>query len=277
MSQIESTDGCILHYETDLCESPKGVVLLVHGFGDHCGRYKRVAHHFNQWGLITYRFDYRGHGRSEGRRGHVTDFQEYLNDVSVMRSVVESEYADLPKFLLSHSHGGLIALHSLGQEADHWSKGWHAVLSSPFLGIQVHVPLWKSLMGKGVSRFMPTFQMKTELSGELVSQNPEIIEEYNTDPLIGSVASARWFTEMLKAHKASDHMAELIRVPILFQLAGTDHVVSIDASHRVFDHIGSADQEKKIYESLFHEIWFDPEPNQPLQDLKQWIDNKLDA
>ena len=268
MPQIKSYDDLLLHYEIDHIETPKAIAVIVHGFGDHCGRYLEFAQTLNTWGLTCYRFDYRGHGRAEGKRGHVMNFQDYLNDLAAIRTLVVEEYPELPRFLLAHSNGGLIALHSLAESSKEWTA---AVLSSPFFGIQVKVPLWKRLLGKGLSKLLPTFQMPIDLDGRTVSHDPKVIEQYDTDPLIGRVASTRWFTEVLAAHTRSIQLAQKITLPILIQAAGSDQIVSLDATREVFKSIKSPDPTLTVYDDLYHEIWFELNKEPVLNELNRFL------
>ena len=272
MPSLSSFDGLSLYYEVDEAPEPKAVALIVHGFGDHCGRYPRLTEQLTSWGITCYRFDYRGHGRSEGKRGHILSFKDYLQDVETMRTRVVDDHPDLPKALLGHSNGGLISLHSASEAPEVWSC---VVLSSPFFGIQLKVPLWKRALGRGLSAMMPSFQMPTELHGEYVSHDPEVVEAYNTDPLMGRVASARWFTETIKIHETSAEAASTLKLPILFQVSGDDHLVSLDSTLKVFESVGSVDQKLTVYDTLFHELWFELDREAVMSELQVYLTRTL--
>lgn len=268
MSILKSFDQTTIHYEIDEAEDTKAIAVIVHGFGDHCGRYTQFAQLLNTWSITCYRFDYRGHGRSEGKRGHCMQFSDYLQDVNCVIQQVQHDYPHHKKFLLAHSHGGLVALHSLAQNQSFWQA---AVLSSPFFGIELEVPMWKRFAGNALSKIMPTFQMPTDVDPSWVSHDEAVVQGYAEDPLIGRVATARWFTEAIQAHQQAPQAASQVHIPLLLQAAGTDYLVSLDATRKVFDSLASADQQMIVYDDLLHEIWFEKDKQQVLQDLQSFL------
>src|SRR5215468_1671633 len=112
-------------------EAPRGVVLINHGYAEHCGRYHEVAHVIVQAGWAAFSYDVRGHGQSPGERGYIDRFSTYLDDLAAMQAAARALAADAPLVLLGHSHGGLIALRALADERP--PRFAAAILSSPFL------------------------------------------------------------------------------------------------------------------------------------------------
>jgi lysophospholipase len=274
MPQLTSHDGLALHYEVVVAPNPAAVAVVVHGFGEHSGRYERLCAELCEWGITSYRFDYRGHGRAEGRRGHALRFDDFVGDLDAISALAAEDSPTLPHLLLAHSHGGLIALHALARPATASPCRWAAVaLSSPFFGIALPVPAWKRLLGKGVSRLLPTLQIPTEISPSLVSHDPEVVAGYKSDPLMSYVASARWFTEVLAAHARSPALARAVEVPLLVQAAGDDQIVSLDATRAVFAQIASAQKRLMVYDALYHEIWFERARDREvvLRDLRAFL------
>jgi len=272
MPQLSSADGLTLYYEVNQVRSPCAVAVIVHGFGDHCGRYESFAHELNSWGVTCYRFDYRGHGRSEGRRGHVDRFERFLDDLDAVAALAAEDSPQLPHLLLGHSHGGLMVLHSLARDTGPcaWTA---AALSSPFFGIALPIPSWKRALGIGLSAVLPSFQLPTEISGESVSHDPEVIKGYDTDKLVGHVASARWFTEVTRALEQGPELARKIKLPIQIQASGDDHLVSLEATRAVYEQLGSERKDLLVYDKLYHEIWFElPEDRASvLRDLRVFM------
>ena len=207
-SHLESSDGTRLHMVYDAPAQPSAYVMMVHGFGEHCGRYEAFAQALVENGFGVLRFDYRGHGRSDGRRGHVYEFADYLRDFNAARDhVIEQNKNDAPLFVLAHSYGGLISLHALARDPGGVSG---VVFSSPFFGFAIKVPAWKAAAGNMLSRYVPAFSMPTDIDPKDVSHDPEVVKAYGTDPLIGRVATSRWFTETKKAHAAFERIASPI-------------------------------------------------------------------
>ena len=272
MSYTPSKDGTKIYYKLDVVDDAVGGAILIHGFGDHCERYHGFSQYLQDLGLSVLRYDYRGHGRSEGQRGHIMSFSEYLDDLRAVMAIFNEQVNCSTRFLFAHSNGSLIATHALAEisEFQEWTA---AILSSPFYAIKTHVPQWKRFLGKHLSTILPSFQMPTDLKPEAMSHDPDIIAEYGRDPLIGRVASARWFTETLAAHAEVAQSALSIRIPILMQVAGDDQVTDATEALRVFDIFGTTDKQLKHYEGLYHELWFEaPQYRQPVyQDLTSFL------
>ena len=283
MSYILSKDQTRLYYVVNRASAEESEpsstgALIVHGFGDHCQRYDQVAAHLNELGVDVFRFDYRGHGRSEGKRGHIASFNEYLEDLSAAIDAFNDQLGSSKKILLAHSNGGLIATHALSLLPD--LKTWSgAILSSPFYAIKVAVPWWKRFMGSKLSAVFPTLQIPTDLDPSHMSHDPAVVDSYGSDPLIGRVASARWFTEILNAHdEVSKHLQE-IEVPLLFQLAGDDLVADSDYTEALINGLQLPHVELKRYPDLYHEIWFeDPSINRKVfADLDHFVHTLVES
>jgi alpha-beta hydrolase superfamily lysophospholipase len=271
MATLQSKDGTKLYYEVHRAENQRAVALLVHGFAEHCQRYHGMIEWLNQLNITVYCFDYRGHGRSEGRRGFIERFDDYVDDIQAVRAVIESEQSD-KYFILSHSNGGLISLHSIAQNAQR-VKG--SVFSSPFFGFELKVPFYKAFLGKGLSKLMPTLELPTGLDASTVSHDPKVVSEYGTDPLMIKIATARWFTETLQAHTRCEALVKSLTIPVLFQLAGDDKIASTPESKRLFEHIGSEDQSLEVYDGLYHEVWFELDKKKVFDDLKRWLESHI--
>lgn len=277
MSYIQSKDNTRLFYVIDHAPEPKAAALVVHGFGDHCKRYDDFTEYLNQQNISVLRYDYRGHGRSEGRRGHILSFDEYLEDLQVMLDLFNEEFSLEKKLLFAHSNGGLICTHALAclPELKTWTA---AILSSPFYAIKVKVPKWKSFLGARLSKFIPSLQLPTDLDPTHMSHDSKVIDNYATDPLIGRVASARWLTETLQAHHQVATCLRSINIPILMQLAGNDLVADTEHAKRQFKELASSEKSLAVYDGLYHEIWFEEEElnRKVFADLSQFLHNHLE-
>lgn len=264
-----SADGTRLYFEYNRVEAPRASLLILHGFADHLGRYAGMAAHFNALGYDTYRFDYRGHGKADGRRGHIYAFDEYLQDFKAFRAHAGERIGQSATFVCAHSNGGLIATHGVSADPSGLTG---LCLSSPFFGISAPVPAWKSVAGKVLSRLIPALALPLDLDPQHVSHDPAVIAGYGTDTLVGKVASARWFTEILAAHARSAAVAAQLKLPVLVQQAGDDRIADAKASRRVFEAMGSADKTFTEYAGLYHELWFELDRARTLGDLATWLD-----
>jgi alpha-beta hydrolase superfamily lysophospholipase len=267
-------DGLSFYYEQDTVPSPRGAVLLLHGYAEHCGRYGSLVEVLLDAGFDVWRFDYRGHGRSGGRRGHVYRFEDYFDEIRMMRDRVfdATKNSGVPRFLVGHSHGGLLSLSFLAREPD----GFRGLaLSSPFVGFGLKVPSWKAAAGRALSRLMPTMALPTEIDPATLTHDAAVVKAYATDTLVGTHATARWFTEVLRVHAEVPERASALRLPVLVQQGADDRVASPAATRAAFGHIASADKTLLEYPGLFHEIYFEAERAGPVGDLRRWLEAHL--
>jgi len=253
--RFKSADGLALYGEWFPVDKPRGLALVVHGYAEHCGRYREVAHVLNRARLSVLTYDMRGHGRAEGQRGHVDSYRDYLADLDAAMDqlVALSDTPLLPRLLLGHSNGGLIALRALADPLR--SDRIHAaVISSPFLGLKVRVSPAKGLLGRVAGRVAPTLSLPNELRIEDLTHDPGKLAERRVDTLCHEVASARWFTSALETHDYVLDMAHRIRVPTLWLVAADDRIADPAASKAVHRRLRSWSR-LHMLGGMFHEVF----------------------
>ena len=272
--QLASGDGLALSYRAWLPASERAAVLIVHGLGEHSGRYDHVARHLVALGYACYAFDYRGHGRSAGRRAHVYRFGEYLADVAAMRALLLAAHPRSPLVLLGHSQGGLIVLLA----ALTAPAGVAAVVaSSPFLGIHPASRPSKPLAAAArvLSRTLPKLHIASGLDTKLLSRDPEVVAAYEADPLVTSKVSARWFTEVSAAHARALALAPTLKVPALVMQSGADRLVDPAATRRWAAAAPRELVEYVEWGGLYHEMLNEPEKAQVLAHIETWLAARL--
>lgn len=290
---LTAADGTPLRadYYVDKPRASRGVVVVVHGYCEHRGRYRHVAEHLVEQGYAVMVGDLRGHGESAGERGFVRRFSEYLDDVTAFLGEAQTLFfgpevtsgaqplptadVDTPQrpILLGHSMGGLVALEYV---LAHPTSVRALALSAPFLGIKDSVPAWKRGLGLVASLVRPTLKLPNGLDSRHVSHDPDICQSYATDPLVTHDATARWFTETVSAQSDVKARANRIRTPSLFLHAGDDRIVDTAASQEVFSRLGASDKTLNVYPGLFHEI-FNERPadrTRVLADLTNWLNDR---
>lgn len=241
---FKSGDGCGLYGEWFLPDAPRAVALIVHGYLEHCGRYREVAHVLAQAGIASFTYDMRGHGRADGQRSYIERYEEYLDDLDAALGEVErltSELAvdgPLPRALIGHSNGGLIALRALSDPARRPDTFDVAVLSSPFLGFKVKISAFKDTIGRLAGRWFPTLSLPSELQLEHLTSDPQKQRERQLDTLCSDVASAGWFVAVQEAHRYVLEHAGAIRLPTLWVVGGDDHIADPEAAARVSARLG---------------------------------------
>ena len=252
--------------------TPRGAVLLVHGFGEHAGRYAHVADWLAARGLAVYAVDQRGHGRSPGRRGHVERFAQYVADVVALRKLVQAEVSG-PFVLYGHSFGGLIVLRYLAT-APAGVAG--AIVTSLFLDVAMRVPRWKTALAALLVNALPAAPVPTGMVLAHLSTDPGVAPAVRADPLCHQVMSPRAWHEIQAAQRLALAERDRIGVPLFVGFAGDDRIVSAAAT-RAFATGLVGDVTTREYAGMFHEIHNERERDRVFADLGAWLGRVLGA
>jgi len=252
----------------------KCLLLWLHGYAEHRRRYG----HFGNWmadqGVTVAAIDVRGHGESDGKRGHVGRFEEYFYDLNVLIHWSRENFPKTTCLLGSHSHGGLILARYL-EEGSFPRKIEAAIFSAPFVGIGMPVPDWKMTMANSVSSFVPKLSVPTGLPPELVSHDERIVSSYRNDPLVFKKATTRWFTEAVKHQEIAIAKAGQIKLPTLVMQGLDDKIASVDASRRFFAGLGGKNKKWIEYPGFYHEIMNEIEKERVYKDMFAWIKKQI--
>jgi len=237
-------------YKAKLGKPEKGWVVLVHGLGEHSGRYGKLIRTLNENGFAVYAFDWPGHGRSPGKRGHTTIEQA----MDIIDSIIE-ELNERP-FLFGHSLGGLTVIR-YAETRPEVIRG--VIASSPALAKSPETPGFMVALAKFLGRIAPGLTLSNGIKPELLSRSPEVVKAYTEDPLVHDRVSARLgrsiFENMEKAHWEADK----IKVPVLLLVGTGDVITPPGGSRRLFEELKVEDKELKEFPGAYHEIFEDPE------------------
>ena len=247
---------------------PIAVLAVVHGYGEHGGRYGFLVDDMVPRGYAVFTFDLRGHGRSPGRRGHVDRFGDYLVDTRAFLALVRGACPDAPVFLLGHSMGGLIAT-ALAEEGDAGLAG--VVLSSPFLGMRLAVPAFQVRAARLLSRVAPALRMNNPLRAEQLSHDAAVVAAADADPLNHRQTTMRWGAEILSAQPAVVAAAERLRAALLLLYADDDPIADPRAAEELFARAASADKSTRCYVGYYHEIFNEVGRAAVFEDLAAWL------
>jgi alpha-beta hydrolase superfamily lysophospholipase len=267
-----AADGARLALRRESAARPRGALILLHGFGDHSGRYGEVAAWFAARGVSVYALDQRGHGKSPGRRGHMSRFAQFVSDVVALRKLVAGEVA-APQLLLGHSFGGLVALRYLETGPEELAG---AIVSSPFLAVAMPVPRWKRLLARALVGVLPALPVATGLDPAHLSTDPAVGQAAKSDPLYHRVMTPRAYREVLAAQATAAAEGERIRVPLLCLVAGDDRIVS-RAVTEAFARSLTLDVTVKVYDGFFHEVFNEPQRARVFRDIEPWLERVLAA
>jgi lysophospholipase len=269
---LEGTGGVRVFYRAWEVADPAGCVLFVHGLGEHGGRYDRLAEVVGTLDLDLYAIDLRGHGRSQGRRGHVSDFACFLRDLDRLRRRAGRETAGRATFLVGHSLGGLVVGRYAEAFAPDGLRG--VVFVSPFVETEMSIPGWKRSLGAAADRMVPALTMDNGLTVEDLFRRESDQRVYEEDPLVHHRISARLWGEIQRASPRLLSDAHRLRVQVLLQLAGSDTVVSNPAARDFGARLASR-PEVIEYEGAFHALYFDPRAEEALADLRGWLEQRM--
>ncbi|HEY0880786.1 MAG TPA: alpha/beta hydrolase [Archangium sp.] len=269
-----SKDGTRLFWRQDSLDTePKAWIGVVHGYGDHCGRYRRPIEHFVEQGYGVLSFDYRGHGKADGARGDVGQWTDYLEDMRVFWARLVDAAKGKPIFLVAHSHGALIATHFVASTPPSELKG--VVLSAPFYALAFEPPPLKLLGAKLIRNILPGLKIGNELKPEQLSRDPAWQAETAADPLYNHVTTPRWFFECQAAQRRLQGLGGSFQTP-LFMLAGTaDPIALMPAAKAFFETVGARDKTYKEYGDHLHELLMEVGKERVWADISSWISAHL--
>jgi alpha-beta hydrolase superfamily lysophospholipase len=268
-------DGLNIFYRQYKANPEKARMVIAHGLGEHSGRYVNVINRLVPKGISIFAPDFRGHGKSDGKRGHVLSFGDYLEDLySIFGVAIKEKMPGMKCFLLGHSMGGLIAINYAIRRQETIDG---LIISSPSLGVAVKVPAVKAVLGKAMSSLWPGLSLNNELDASKISHDEKVVAAYRNDPLVHDRVTARWFTEFLSAIENANKQVSKIKVPFLMQIAGDDHLVNAAASKSFFEKPSSKDKTLHVYDGLYHEIFNEKEEDRKLaiDDLENWIGSRI--
>jgi alpha-beta hydrolase superfamily lysophospholipase len=244
-------------------------IVLMHGLGEHCGRYAHVARFLNECGLTVRAYDHRGHGRSGGARGDVPDGGAMLRDA---KAVIDDFAAKLPgpPLLFGHSMGGLIAAQYATREM---SSLRGLILSSPALRIRLSGA--QKFLLKILAALAPGFGTPNGLDSSFLSHDKAVVDAYNSDPLVHRKISARLLNGMLAAIEFSQSRAPALKLKTLLLFAGDDHLVDASGSEAFFAQLALGVGTMHRYPELYHEIFNELESRRVFEDLRVWLGQLL--
>jgi alpha-beta hydrolase superfamily lysophospholipase len=267
---VESTDGTKLAYRAWPRRGSAVTFAVIHGLGEHSGRYHRFADGMAKHAMSTYALDLRGHGRSPGQRGHVDSWSQWIDDATSFVKRVES-LAGGEVVPLGHSFGGAILLSSM--LADKLPKSRRFVVSSPALKLKIAVPGWQLTLGPIASKIVPRLALDNGVDPATVSRIPDVVEAYRNDPLVHKKYSARTGTEWQNASQDVLARAGDIKVPFLI-LAGTaDPLIDPAGSRQLHEH-APAMSELHLLEGRFHEPFNDLGSDEVFQLIADWLSRR---
>jgi len=241
---------------------------VIHGHGEHGGRYAGLAAAMAEHGIATYAMDVRGHGSSGGARGHVMSWDQLIEDGSRFVGIVREKVGDTEVVPLGHSVGGSILLSAVIRGV---AKPRRFVVSSPALRVKAPVPGWKLTLGNVASAVVPNLALATELNASHISRDPVVVKAYTEDPQVHDKMSARFYTEWQKANREILSRAAEIKIPFLATHGSDDRIIDPSATDELFKRATVEGRKLIIYPGAYHEPYNDLGRAQVFADLATWL------
>ncbi|MFZ5645935.1 MAG: alpha/beta hydrolase [Bacillota bacterium] len=251
--------------------NPKGIVCLVHGFGEHSGRYPHLAEHLTAEGYGIFSFDLRGHGKSGGQRGHTPGYEAFMDDISLLLKEARQRHPDIPGFLYGHSMGGNLVLnYALRKRPE--IKG--VIATSPWLRLTTPPPAIAVALGRIISIFNPASSRSNNLDSKGLSHDPEVVSAYDKDPLVNRLISLKTFISITDSGRWALDNAAGFSLPLLLMHGSADPVTCPKASEE-FAGKAAGNCTLKIWEGLYHETHNEPQQKDIFSFVTQWLNKHL--
>ncbi len=261
-----SFDSTQLYLNKEAVDQAKAAAVIVHGLCEHQGRYDYFAELFHQAGISTYRFDHRGHGRSEGERTFYGDFHELLDDTHQVVNMAVKENPDIPVFLIGHSMGGFtVSLYGV-KYPDQKLRG---IVTSGALTYDIGGLI------TGVPKGLDVHTMLPNELGAGVCSVAEVVDWYGKDPYNTKTFTAGLCYALCDGLSWFEKQVGTFSYPVLMLHGEKDGLVSVEDTYRFFKEVSSEDKQMKIYGNLFHEIFNEYCRNEVIGDVLRWIGERI--
>ena len=249
-------------------EDPRAIVVIAHGKDEHIGRYRHVVTALSDTGYAVFAHDHRGHGKSDGPRGVIAHFDDYVDDLDLLVEFARDRYPGRPVFLLGHSMGGLIATRYAIRIQE---KLTGLILSGPALVLGVNVPWWQKRMLLVLGRLLPDRTLPTPEAG-ILSRDREIETLFHADPLCNNERTRLGFARKLYlAAETTRSRGSDLKIPLLLMHGENDELASPLGSKALYEQSGSSDKTLKLWPEDRHEIFNELDKNEVIAYMISWL------
>jgi len=267
---FQTSDGYNIFYRNwKATETPKAMIVIVHGFNSHGGYYQWTAEQFIKNSYEIYALDLRGRGKSDGERFYSSDYNTFISDIDELVSIAKDAHPDLPLFVLGHSAGGVLSSIYMLEHQDRVN----GFICESF-AYQIPAPDFVLTVLKGISHLAPHAHV-LKLKNEDFSRNPAMVDEMNNDPLIAhEVQPTKTVQQMVLADERLKKEFPQITVPLLIIHGTADKATKYEGSQEFYDRAGSTDKTLKLYEGHYHDLLLDIDKEVVMHDILEWLDRE---
>jgi acylglycerol lipase len=264
---FKSHDQHRLYYQEWKAEKPKAILIFVHGLNEHAGRYEKTAEYFTSQGYTCYFFDHRGHGRSDGLRSFVDDFEEYQKDLDEFVLMVKAKEKN-KVFIIGHSMGGQILVNYVAKYKPDIAG---FVSASANIKVGFAIPWYKKFLGLQLAKICPRFKIPADVDPKWISRDRAVVLAYKKDPLVPKTITLNLAAEVLANQEALLEIAKKITLPALIIHGSDDRICALEGSEDLMKVISSKDKKLIVYQDGYHELFNDIDKEKVLDDVKNWL------
>lgn len=270
---FRTDDQLELFFKATHVESSKASIVFVHGLGEHIGRYEEAFQAFSEQGYDCFGFDQRGFGRSEGERGHIGSFSDYVEDLAKFIDTIVRQQSAKDVFILGHSMGSIVALAYASKYAI-YIQG--LLLFSCPVKLGSYLAAMGGFVAQAVSFFLPELKVPNFIDPLALSNNNANIQEFIADPYAFNQVSVNWLKEFKLARGAVLDQARRIIIPVLINHGGADTIAALGGAKAVFSALGAHDKTFHVYPGLKHELFnhCPAEREEVLQKTFAWLNRQ---
>ncbi len=254
-------------YNRTLGDPLKAVILMIHGLGEHKGRYETLKEEMARHGLSSYMPDLNGHGKTKGIRGHA-NFSHYFQLLDSFVSLIQKEHPQIPIGLFGHSMGGLLCIRYLQENQNAFYAG---SVSSPLLSMAEEKKKRIQRL-RWLVALAPTLTVNNGLQSKEISRNPSIIRAYEEDPMVHDRISLALAYDLYRNIPIAFEKVNTLQIPIMVTHSTNDQIVPIEGTLSFFNQLLQGEKTKVLYEGAYHEVFFDPEHGERMRnDIIGWF------
>tara|TARA_Y100001934_G_C12272523_1_gene735713 strand:+ start:179 stop:1012 length:834 start_codon:yes stop_codon:yes gene_type:complete len=266
---FEGIDKTRLYSQNWTPPDPSGLVIVIHGYGEHSGRYQNVVDTLVPDGYALWALDHRGHGKSQGKRCYVNRFSDFLKDLEILEGKARKAHPELPVHVIGHSMGSLIASHYVASQKkqNYRSLTLSGTGAAPGPTISGAVILLARLL----SAIAPKLSLPSGVDPTFISHDRRVVDAYINDPLVAKKVTARLACEMMRALPGMITAAQRLKVPVMIQIGDEDETFHPDSRDQLFSAMAVEDKVFKKYAGCRHEVYNEIDNELPLSDLKDWL------
>lgn len=263
--QVPAEDGLLLNFYHWMPEEPKAAIVISHGWNEHAGRYHSLAKWFVEQGYEVHALDHRGHGKSQGKRGHVRRWKDYARDLEMLRETVKQE----TQYLIGHSMGGMISiLHAL----EYPNRFSAIALSGPATDVSLPISKFKLFLAKTMSSILPRLSIRNDIDPYVVCSDVKVVEDYINDPFTHGKVTTRWFNEYLQTIDRVKGEARDINLPLAIWHGEGDALVEPWVSENFYDALNNSDKKRTLVNNALHEILLEPTWKDTAGEMRTWLE-----